>query len=1363
MHIIARGSHESGSSSGQIIGAEIHCYTLTIKQMAVKVIRFSPAVNNSEMVAEQRTKSALISLNDVGDWIVFAGYSSASSPLHQADDLDLVLIGPRGIYAVEVKHWNASWITTHSIVVEAEADKLTAKARRLAGRVKHALSNAPRVTQTFLVTDETGSGAFPKTIRGVPIWTLRDLHKVLKALPPEVMHNSHVPILAEGLEPSAKLHVTGKVRKISHYQNLELLTQASSGFHRIFKGVHQRTKEKVVLHIYDYSACEQKKPAALAERESRTLQVLQRSRYIPRVRDTLRELPEFPGEIAYFTMIDPGAPLLKNRANDVHWTTNERIEFAANCCHALNEVHELPYADAPRIVHRNLTPSSILVGPENAPFFINFQFAHISTTQTLGITTHAPTCYDAPEVSNGDLGAASQSSDVYSLCASLLTLFPDSGDNSEVREILQEGCNATPTARLPLKDIEDKLRALLGPVRSTKQESNQVAVDHDLPASDYWSAGQLLPFRDMTLRVVCRLGSGGVGRTFKVEQVDQASGENFGTFVAKVMKSQESGSAALQAYQRVRAHTTAPGLSVVFETASEWGQDRVVALLKWVEGDSLDGLAGLLPIAAEESGYESVEELLIRWCTDVCAALSMLHSRGLVHGDVSPRNLIRDRGCLTLTDYDLVTPVNQVAWGAGASAYSSPEAQRREPLTFSDDIFALAASLFEVAFDRTPFPSPNGPLDKAGGLDWGDGEKDSLPRMASFLDKATSPDKAFRFSDASSALSYWSQLTAGSSEEVPTPDLPTPVQRTKQVVPWLESLLRIYPGSPHGNIETRGLDSDFALATYVDSELEEALFRSVIGRSTRLVLLCGNAGDGKTALLQHLAGRFGIQRHQSANRVWEATTKDGLLLRANLDGSASWNGKSANALLDEFLNPFLDGEPSEDIAHFIAINDGRLYEWLEASEKASAPTPFTKALRSFLANDDINGLDGLPHVRFISLNHRSLVGGRTNENKWSDEFLDRLITRLLGGEQASDTWAPCLSCEAWERCTAGPNAHRLLASDGSEWDRLGATIRHRISEALQAVHQRGQVHITTRELRGALSYVLFGVTSCKELHDDSARFATSSWDMLFSPDSPYRQGELLRELSALDPALEAHPQLDRWLLGRTARDVVGAGPSYPSLSRDSARRRAYLEWSDSQIEAIAGDNLALPLANGEHLRLFKEAALRSAEENKTLCARVCRGISQLESLPTLALTQQDSVPMRISPRTPTESCFWVEKPIDRFRLEAEWPAIHDIPLAVLPRRLKLIYRTADGRDDVLSMGYELFHTLLLLASGEQLSALRSDDLFANLAIFTQRLAQEDEGHLLAWNPKSEGRVYRLSIRSKEDTLVLACEPIELNQ
>jgi serine/threonine protein kinase len=1327
--------------------------------MAVKIIRFSEPVNASEVTAAAKCKAALEALGDAVPWIVFAGLASSSSPLHQSDDLDLVPIGPRGVFLIEVKHWDAAWINDNKATAEAEAEKLTAKAKRLSGRVKRALTDNPKVVQAFLVTREPAGPNLPSTIRGVPVWTLRELAKNFRELPKSVLNESQVKILAGTLEPTAKIQVDGKIRRLATYQNLELHTPNEQAFHRIYKGVHQRTKERVILHLYDLSASEDKNQERQAERESRALQMLQKTRFVPRVRETLRELPDFPGELFYFTLFDPGAPNIAARDADAAWTTSDRIEFAANACMALHEIHGLTDSESVKIVHRNINPHSVLVGSRNEPVFVNFSLSRLPNTQTLGAGEPTNSEFDAPEVCTGGLAAASQLSDVYSLCSSLLTLFSTAVDaiSETARNTLLLGCKESPELRVSLKDLESALRACL--VETTAPELPFAPpAEGEIPPSEYWSEGQLLPFRDMTLRIVSRLGSGGVGRTFKVEQVDPLNGENFGTFVAKVMKSPDSGRAALQAYQRVRSHTTAPGLSVVFETARNWQQDRIVALLKWIEGDSLDGLAGVLAIAAEEAGDDSVENLLIRWCMEVCRSLGALHAQGLVHGDVSPRNLICDRGGLTLTDYDLVTAVGKPTWGTGATAYCSPEAQRREPLDPADDFFALAASLFDVAFNHPAFHSPHGAMDKGNGLDWRPGERESLPKLSAIFDQATHPERANRFKNSQAAISALAVL--GDDQVAPVEPViePEVVRRSPQQVEWLDSLLRIYPGSPHGNIETRGLDSDFALSTYVETPLEQALFDAVRNRSTRLVLLCGNAGDGKTALLQHLAVKFGINRHQSANRIWEAKTVDGLVLRANLDGSASWQGRSANELLDEFLQPFLDGVPQADIAHFLAINDGRLYEWLENRERASGPNPFTKALRSFLSHDDEDG-ETPAHVQFISLNHRSLVGGRTPSGEWSDDFLNRLIHRLLGGDKATQTWAPCLKCDAWDRCNAGPNAHRLLAAFDTPQGQLGQRLRSRLSDALQAVHQRGQIHITTRELRGVLSYVLFGVNSCSELHNDPGLKPGSLWDMLFSPDSPFRQGELLRELAALDPALESHPQLDRWLMGRTAREIPGAGPGYSGLWRDSARRRAYIEWSEKQIEALTGDPNALPLANGDHLRLFKNAALRSAAENTDLCARLCRGISQLESLPALALARNSIVPLRITPRTPTETYFWVEKPLDRFRLEAEWPRIHNVPLPVLPRRLNLVYRAADGREDVLSMGYELFNTLLSLASGEQLSELRSDDLFANLAIFTQRLAKEDEGHLLAWNPKSDSTLYRLGIQRSASHQVLACEQL----
>jgi hypothetical protein len=381
-------------------------------------------------------------------------------------------------------------------------------------------------------------------------------------------------------------------------------------------------------------------------------------------------------------------------------------------------------------------------------------------------------------------------------------------------------------------------------------------------------------------------------------------------------------------------------------------------------------------------------------------------------------------------------------------------------------------------------------------------------------------------------------------------------------------------------------------------------------------------------------------------------------------------------------------------------------------------------------------------------------------------FLNDLIQALLGGERAAEIWAPCLSCSAWLRCAAGPTVHRLLAPPESDEGRRGLRLRQRLAEALQAVHQRGNVHVTARELRGTLSYVLFGTRFCAELHADPRLDAGDPLDrhrlgdLAFDPDSPHRQGALLSELSRLDPALEAHPHLDRWLLGGTARVVEGAGAFYRSLTLASARRRAYFEWLPTEIVAVAGVEIALGLASGEHLALFRKASLHRPGENAPLCERLCHGISQLEDLPAAAHGRSGMVPLRVAPRTPTESKFWTEQPLSRFSLEPELPPHRDPAISMLPCRLRLIFQRTDGRSETLPMGYELFHTLLRLAEGEQLSEQRSDDLFANLQIFTQRIAQEENRSLLAWSPKEDATVFRLALEPREGGQALTLTPAE---
>ena len=726
--------------------------------------------------------------------------------------------------------------------------------------------------------------------------------------------------------------------------------------------------------------------------------------------------------------------------------------------------------------------------------------------------------------------------------------------------------------------------------------------------------------------------------------------------------------------------------------------------------------------------------------------------------------MIVSGGDLVVTDYDFVGRIGKPIIAPGTILYCSPSYREGRPAAAADDLYALAASFFQVLFERQPFQY-NGAQAKERGLCWDGVERGEYPTVAEFLDQATDPDPERRFASAADAVAVLMPRRSGEfgTDEHPgmassgggtvgtTVETNAAIERAERhanEVDWLKSLLQSYPGSRWGNRETRGLDTGFAASTYVETNLEQALYRDILERRLRLVILCGNAGDGKTALLQHLAERLGFGDHTSATRILEGRTDDGLTVRMNLDGSASWKGRSADTLLDEFLAPFQSGSPTADIVHLLAINDGRLLEWIEGAEhRRGRETPLTTGLYALL--DDQASAPG-SHIRFISLNQRSLVGSVAADVTTIEAgFLERLLDRLYGGENAPEIWAPCRTCSAQDRCEV-LRAARLFGPDvlpDPEPNDRRRRARQRLFEMLQAVHLRGETHITVRELRATLIYILFGIHFCRDYHDGTDT-PPPYWDHAFSPKSPGRQGEVLRELVRFDLALEAHPRIDRHLLRRPSFDTADGAPRYTGTTLASARRRAHFEWTEEDIESLAReDPHALDLAQGRHFRRFRNLAI-DKDGHDELCKKLCEGVSRLENLPPQALDRPGVVPLRITPRTPTETSFWVEKRMSDFRLETDLPS-EENGLDRLHRQTFLIYRYRDGEEERLRLGADLFHLLLDLSDGYQLGDVSTDDTFAHLSIFVQRLVREDDRKVLAWNPMQDDTIFEVSARTLE--------------
>lgn len=1323
--------------------------------MKVTVFPCGPAANESELKAVEHLRSRLQNEGGDGHWVLLTNVAFSVTHQLQSDEIDIVAIGPPGVRVIEVKHWTAQWVDANRDLVAQEADRVTNKARKIGTTLRRHYRDLARVDGAFLLTQEPSKikRLGDREVRGVRLHTLSDWKAAIDFGSPTQLSPQQIEAFCRALEPKSAVAIDGSLRRLAGYVNLERQTPRDERFHRIYRGTQPARRDRVMLHLYDLSASDDKNAEAKAKREFDALHQVQLFPWAPRILDSYQEAPAYAGEMFFFTVVDPAAPSIEARASDQTWDTMSRIAFARAALTALGELHGVGTGDGP-FVHRGLTAQTILVKHDNSPILTGLDRAKIPSDTSVassGPIQGPQAAMFAPEVRAQGLAAADQRSDVYGACRALLVLFDGREDSGSVNaaQLLSRGVADDPDSRPSIDALRGSLGTLLGD-----------SIDRPpVPPARYWTEEQEVRFHGHDYRIIARLGSGGMGTTFKVVEIERSTREELGTYVAKIGHDRQVGEQIRQAYRLARSHLGGhPGLSAVFEYAEEWRENEFVALMKWIDGAPLSDFTGVFPLLAEELQEHSPEALALRWLRTACEALNELHRNGLVHGDVSPRNMIVSGSDLVLTDYDFVHKIGEVVIRPGTVLYCSDAQTKGRGASPADDLFSLAASMFHVLFDRQPFQH-GGVQTKERGLKWDGIPRDQYPTLAAFLDRATNVDVGQRPASAREAIKLLQPHVPPAAEipEAPSGTRPDSIAGETEVfadavdaselrereVAWLKNLLQSYPGSPFwGNVETRGLDSRFAVQTYVETELEEALDRDIRRRRIRLVVLCGNAGDGKTALLQHLAGRLGLGRHSSSDRIVEGRTNDGLLVRMNLDGSAAWRGRSADELLDEFLAPFQLGRPEQDIAHLLAINDGRLLEWIEGVEqrRGGSATPLTTELYALLQQE---GTSAESHIRFISLNQRSLVGGISPDgSSITSDFLHRLLDHLFGGDDAKSHWEPCSTCTAKARCEVyratrifGPST---LAGVVAEPVRRRA--RDRLFEALQAVHLRGETHITVRELRAALAYIVFGVHHCKDYHSGITPEPLPYWDRAFSPTSPGRQGELLRELARFDPALEAHPQVDRYLLSSPMLDGKIRPPSFEGMPLSSARRRAYFEWTQEHVSSIASDAESFGLARGRHLRQFRGLAL-GLDVDK-LCARLVGGMARLEDLPPAAFNRPDVVPFRVTPRTPTETAFWIEKPISAFRIEAELP--NEIPgVERLHRHVFLVYRYRERGEERLRLGAELFHLLLELNDGYQLGDVSTDDTFANLSIFVQRLVREDERELIAWTPIQDDRVYHV--------------------
>jgi CRP-like cAMP-binding protein len=115
------------------------------------------------------------------------------------------------------------------------------------------------------------------------------------------------------------------------------------------------------------------------------------------------------------------------------------------------------------------------------------------------------------------------------------------------------------------------------------------------------------------------------------------------------------------------------------------------------------------PLARRLEGPPLPVGAVIRIASQVAAGLAHAHAHGVVHRDLSPRNVFLCRsGAVKLLDLGIALVVGARNPGGGTPSYMAPEQRRGAPEDERSDVFALGVLMYRMLAGVLPFPEAQG-------------------------------------------------------------------------------------------------------------------------------------------------------------------------------------------------------------------------------------------------------------------------------------------------------------------------------------------------------------------------------------------------------------------------------------------------------------------------------------------------------------------------------------------------------------------------------------------------------------------------------------------------------------------------------
>ncbi|MGB4805000.1 MAG: protein kinase [Anaerolineae bacterium] len=1353
-------------------------------------------------------------------------------------EYDLIVVAPHAVYVIEVKRWRGgirgdddTWVVAGRHLRPNPWLTTNNKARVLKSQIGRRQPSCANVwvEAAVAIADDKGELALQgrcaeRTFRYTELPAFLTDAGALGAYAGDC--RTIRAYLEKGIVESA-CGRSAQGLTFGNYHVIETLSRRDEVAEYLARNTMLRGEEKVRLRVFSYDPYLPAEDLTLRHevicREAEALQKIGAHPNLIALRgfDTAPQDPNLFVEITDWSEAGTLRTLLRATTP---LSLERKLELAQGIARGMHAAHQAG------VIHRDLRPENVLIDRDGQPRLMNFDRARLALSLAHTISPLKPDpsvsrAYMAPELLHPNQPATA-AADLYSLGIILFEMLVGATLYESPEDALQAGAGAGGPVTWGALDVPPQLNGLVRRMTSLKPSDRPASAEavltelqtirerpsgtviEVLPPTSRPARKEMDPATfqigdviDHKYEVQAVLPAGGSGRVYKAYDAvwDQ-------TWALKVFNDTSVSLDWLKQEARTLKASDHPNIVKV----NTWGRlpsGRFYLVSEFVEGEDLTAYTAgakrmpvrqavectiqlLAALAAIHPDVDRIDSLRAKMdvgdiSEENYEEWNRLQATGWYHRDIKPGNLMLTGDTVKLVDFNiaaLATQANKTF--TGTPGYMLPDiGMMRWDTSF--DLFAVGVVLYELVTGQHPYPnrvpdaeaSPTDPRTYVPSL---------AGPLANLLLRAVSVDSAVRYYSARRFRQDLLALDGVYLEETPIPWTVPQLTLTPEEVgrpnynPFVTRFLTMFSQARRDNSGTRGLDEVAAL-TYVETRLDRLLKPTVLDGQHRLVIITGNAGDGKTAFIKKLEaeveGQGGHVERLTPNS--SAFMHKGLRFLTNYDGSQDEGAERANdQVLTEFFTPFADGQPHPaDRVHLIAVNEGRLIDFFGGAVGKSQFAGLGSFILHFFEK---NGAELPPWLLIVDLNRRSVVADEP------DGGLGSIFERQLRSLIRPEFWQPCAGCALRSRCFIKFNIDTLADPIS------GPTVRERLRTLFEIVHLRRQLHITMRDLRSALSWLMFRDHACDDI---AAQLASNQPDKVrpyfyfnaYAGDGKPPAGRvddrLVILLRQLDVAEVANPTADRDLYfqgvagipmlsfeGRSSvhqdvlavirshlRDGWEAIQSGEAVQQRRAyhaalRRIAYFERRDDGWQAM------LPY---RHLERFQQA-LSNSSQREALKTDLIQGISMAAGARNQELASR-FICLRASQEAKAKIKSFRLFPAEDFRIAVPPVRLAAGPyLEYAPDRLLLYHdpqdaahRLRSARPAELSVSLDVLELLAQVQAGFVPSPNDISGYYINLVIFKNALAHLPYRHALL--TRDDKTFYELSMQDTATVVLRRAE------